>query len=148
MYVRADEVGEAGYRLLDLVDLGDFIGVAGTRHAHAQGRALACRPGELTFLSKALLPPPEKWHGLSDVEIRYRQRYVDLMANADVRRTFVARSAMVSEMRRFLDGRGYVEVETPMMQPIAGRRAWRGRSSPTTTRSTWTSTCASRPSCT
>jgi lysyl-tRNA synthetase class 2 len=75
---------------------------------------------ELTFLSKALLPPPEKWHGLQDVEIRYRQRYVDLIANPEVRRTFVARSRMVQEIRRFMDERGYVEVETPMMQPIAG----------------------------
>jgi len=119
VYVRADEVGEAGYRLLDLVDLGDFLGVAGTVMRTRKGE-LSVQARELTFLGKALLPPPEKWHGLSDVEIRYRQRYVDLIANEDVRRTFVARSAMVSEMRRFLDGRGYVEVETPMMQPIAG----------------------------
>jgi lysyl-tRNA synthetase, class II len=119
VYVRADEVGEAGYRLLDLVDLGDFVGVAGTVMRTRKGE-LSVQAKELTFLSKALLPPPEKWHGLSDVEIRYRQRYVDLISNDEVRRTFVARSAMVSEMRRFLDARGYVEVETPMMQPIAG----------------------------
>src|SRR4029450_13173872 len=75
---------------------------------------------ELVFLSKALLPPPEKWHGLADVEARYRQRYVDLMANPEVRRPFVPRSAMVSEIRRFLDERGYIEVETPMMHPVAG----------------------------
>jgi lysyl-tRNA synthetase, class II len=75
---------------------------------------------ELSFLSKALLPPPEKWHGLSDVEVRYRQRYVDLIANPEVRRTFVARSRMVSAVRRLLDGRGYFEVETPMMQAIPG----------------------------
>jgi lysyl-tRNA synthetase class 2 len=119
VYIRADAVGEAGYRLLDLVDLGDFVGVAGNVMRTRKGE-LSVQAQELTFLSKALLPPPEKWHGLSDVEIRYRQRYVDLIANEDVRRTFVARSAMVSEMRRFLDARGYVEVETPMMQPIAG----------------------------
>ncbi|MBC7894058.1 MAG: lysine--tRNA ligase, partial [Cytophagaceae bacterium] len=81
---------------------------------------LSVQARELNFLSKALLPPPEKWHGLADVEARYRQRYVDLMANPEVRRTFVARSAMVAEIRRFMDSRGYVEVETPMMQPIAG----------------------------
>jgi lysyl-tRNA synthetase class 2 len=81
---------------------------------------LSVQAKELTFLSKALLPPPEKWHGLSDVEIRYRQRYVDLIANPEVRRTFVARSQMVAEIRRFLDARGYFEVETPMMQPIPG----------------------------
>jgi lysyl-tRNA synthetase class 2 len=119
IYVRAEDVGERGYEVFDLIDLGDFVGVAGTVMRTRKGE-LSVQVRELTFLSKALLPPPEKWHGLSDVEIRYRQRYVDLIANEDVRRTFVARSAMVSEMRRFLDARGYVEVETPMMQPIAG----------------------------
>jgi lysyl-tRNA synthetase class 2 len=119
VYVRADEVGESGYRVFDLLDLGDFVGVAGTVMRTRKGE-LSVQARELTFLAKALLPPPEKWHGLSDVEIRYRQRYVDLIANEDVRRTFVARSAMVSEMRRFFDARGYVEVETPMMQPIPG----------------------------
>jgi lysyl-tRNA synthetase class 2 len=119
IYVRLDQVGPEAYRVFDLVDLGDFLGVA--------GRVMRTRKGELsvearglTFLGKALLPPPEKWHGLSDVEARYRQRYVDLMANPEVRRTFVARSAMIAEIRRFLDARGYVEVETPMMQPVAG----------------------------
>jgi lysyl-tRNA synthetase class 2 len=119
IYVRLDQVGPEAYRVFDLVDLGDFLGVA--------GRVMRTRKGELsvearglTFLGKALLPPPEKWHGLSDVEVRYRQRYVDLMANPEVRRTFVARSAMIAEIRRFLDARGYVEVETPMMQPVAG----------------------------
>ena len=119
VYVRSDEVGEAGYRVFDLVDLGDFVGVA--------GRVMRTRKGELSVqaraivvLSKALLPPPEKWHGLADVEMRYRQRYLDLLANPEVRRTFLVRSAMVATMRRFLDERGYVEVETPMMHPIAG----------------------------
>jgi lysyl-tRNA synthetase class 2 len=119
VYVRSDEVGERAYRVFDLVDLGDFLGVA--------GRVMRTRKGELTVqareivvLAKALLPPPEKWHGLADVEVRYRQRYLDLMANPEVRRTFLVRSAMVAAMRRFLDAKGYVEVETPMMQPIAG----------------------------
>ena len=119
VYVRSDDVGEAGYRAFDLVDLGDFVGVA--------GRVMRTRKGELSVqaraivvLSKALLPPPEKWHGLADVEVRYRQRYLDLLANPEVRRTFLVRSAMVASMRRFLDERGYVEVETPMMQPVAG----------------------------
>ena len=119
VYVRSDEVGETAYRVFDLVDLGDFVGVA--------GRVMRTRKGELTVqareivvLAKALLPPPEKWHGLADVEVRYRQRYLDLMANPEVRRTFLLRSAMVASMRRFLDARGYVEVETPMMHPIAG----------------------------
>jgi lysyl-tRNA synthetase, class II len=119
VYVRQDEVGETAYRLLELVDLGDYIGVAGRVMRTRKGE-LSVQAKELTFLSKALLPPPEKWHGLADVEARYRQRYVDLMANPEVRRAFVARSAMVSEIRRFLDERGYIEVETPMMQPVPG----------------------------
>ena len=81
---------------------------------------LSVQARELTLLSKALLPPPEKWHGLTDVEARYRQRYLDLMASPEVRRVFLVRSAMIAAMRRLLDERGYVEVETPMMQPIAG----------------------------
>ena len=119
VYIRSDDVGDAGYRLLDFIDRGDFIGVAGRVMRTRKGE-LSVQAREITFLSKALLPPPEKWHGLSDVEIRYRQRYVDLMMNPEVRRTFLARSAMVSEMRRFMDDRGYVEVETPMMHPVAG----------------------------
>ncbi|HEY8152438.1 MAG TPA: amino acid--tRNA ligase-related protein, partial [Vicinamibacteria bacterium] len=119
VYVRQDDVGEEGYRLLELVDRGDFLGVAGHVMRTRKGE-LSVQARELTFLSKALLPPPEKWHGLADVEARYRQRYLDLMVNPDVRRTFVARSQVVAEIRRFMDGHGYVEVETPMMQPIAG----------------------------
>jgi lysyl-tRNA synthetase class 2 len=124
IYVRQDVVGEAAYRMFDLVDLGDFLGVAGRVMRTRKGE-LSVEAHELTFLGKALLPPPEKWHGLADVEIRYRQRYVDLMANPEVRGTFLARSAMIGEIRRFLDARGYVEVETPMMQPIAGGAAAR-----------------------
>ena len=119
VYVRQDDVGEANYRLLELVDRGDYIGVVGRVMRTRKGE-LSVQARELTFLSKALLPPPEKWHGLADVEARYRQRYVDLMANPEVRKTFVARSAIVSEIRRFLDERGYIEVETPMMQPVPG----------------------------
>ena len=136
-----------GYRLLDLVDRGDFVGVAGRVMRTRKGE-LSVQAQELTFLSKALLPPPEKWHGLSDVEIRYRQRYVDLMANPEVRRD-------VRGPQR--DGRGDPALPGRARlrrgrdaDDAAHRRAarWRGRSSPTTTRSTWTSTCASRPSCT
>ncbi len=119
IYVRKDEVGEAGYRLFDLIDLGDFVGVAGKVMRTRKGE-LSVQAKELTFLGKALLPLPEKWHGISDVEMRYRQRYLDLVASPEVRRVFVARSAIVSEIRRFMDTRGYIEVETPMMQPIAG----------------------------
>ncbi|HET7746580.1 MAG TPA: lysine--tRNA ligase [Vicinamibacteria bacterium] len=120
VYLRIQDVGEEAYRTFeDLVDLGDFVGVAGTVMRTRKGE-LSVQAGGIEFLSKALLPPPEKWHGLADVEVRYRQRYLDLIANPEVRQTFLARSAMVAEMRRFLDARGYVEVETPMMQPIAG----------------------------
>ena len=119
IYVRLDSVGEAGYRVFDLVDQGDFLGVVGRVMRTRKGE-LSVQAKELVFLSKALLPPPEKWHGLADTEARYRQRYVDLFANPEVRRTFIARSAMVAEIRRFLDARGYVEVETPMMQPVPG----------------------------
>jgi len=119
VYLRQDELGEQAYRVLDLVDLGDFVGVAGRVMRTRKGE-LSVQATELRFLSKALLPPPEKWHGLQDVEARYRQRYLDLMSNEEVRRTFVARSAMVAEIRRFMDERGYVEVETPMMQVIPG----------------------------
>ena len=119
VYVRQDDVGERGYRVFDLVDLGDFLGVAGRVMRTRKGE-LSVQAGELSFLGKALLPPPEKWHGLADVEIRYRQRYLDLLANPEVRRVFVARAAIVSQIRRFLDERGYLEAETPMMQPIPG----------------------------
>jgi lysyl-tRNA synthetase class 2 len=119
VYVRQDAVGERAYRVFDLVDLGDFIGVEGRVMRTRKGE-LSVEAREIAFLGKALLPPPEKWHGLADVETRYRQRYLDLLANPEVRRTFVRRSAMVAAIRRFLDERGYVEVETPMMQPLAG----------------------------
>src|SRR5438094_5255420 len=120
VYLRKDDLGEKMYSAFEeLVDLGDYVGVAGRVMRTRKGE-LTVQAKEMTFLSKALLPPPEKWHGLADVEARYRQRYLDLMVNPDVRRVFVARSAMIAEMRRFLDARGYVEVETPMMQPIAG----------------------------
>lgn len=119
IYVRQNDVGEEAYRLFDLVDRGDFLGVAGRVMRTRKGE-LSVQAESLQFLSKALLPPPEKWHGLADVETRYRQRYVDLSSNPDSRRVFLTRSKVVSEMRRFLDAQGYVEVETPMMQPIAG----------------------------
>ncbi len=119
IYVRQDDVGDEAYQVFDLVDQGDFLGVEGTVMRTRKGE-LSVQAKKLIFLGKALLPPPEKWHGLSDHETRYRQRYLDLAANPEVRRVFVARSAMVAEMRRFLDGEGYIEVETPMMQPIAG----------------------------
>ena len=119
IYVRQDGVGERGYKIFELLDLGDFVGVKGRVMRTRKGE-LSVQAGELTFLSKALLPLPEKWHGLQDVEIRYRKRYVDLIANPEVRQTFLVRSRMVQQIRRFMDARGYVEVETPMMQKIPG----------------------------
>jgi lysyl-tRNA synthetase class 2 len=119
IYVRLDRVGDEGYRIFDLIERGDFIGVSGRVMRTRKGE-LSVEATELTLLSKALLPLPEKWHGLADTEIRYRQRYLDLVANPEVRRTFIARSRMVAEIRRFMDARGYVEVETPMMHPIPG----------------------------
>ncbi len=124
IYVRQDRVGERLYRLYKLLDLGDLIGV--------EGVVARTRTGELTvfvenlvFLAKALLPLPEKWHGLVDVETRYRQRYLDLVANPDVRTIFERRGRLISEMRRFFEERRYLEVETPMMHPIAGGAAAR-----------------------
>src|SRR5581483_1194603 len=119
IYVKLDFVGEKGFALYKLLDLGDHIGVGGYLFRTRTGE-LTIHVEEITFLAKDFLPLPEKWHGLSDVELRYRQRYVDLVMNQEVREVFVKRSKVVQAIRRFLDARGYVEVETPMMQPIAG----------------------------
>ncbi len=103
----------------DHVDLGDFIAVRGPLMRTRKGeKTLLC--SEVTFLGKALRAPPEKWHGLVDVETRYRQRYVDLFANPEVARVFAARSLIVREIRRFLDDRGFLEVETPILHPLVG----------------------------
>jgi lysyl-tRNA synthetase class 2 len=119
IYVRQDVVGEAAYRLFRRIDVGDFLGVT--------GRLFRTRTGELTIqaetlrlLAKALRPLPDKWHGLSDVEVRYRQRYVDLIVNPPVVETFRRRARIVAGIRGFFDGRGFLEVETPMMHPIPG----------------------------
>jgi lysyl-tRNA synthetase, class II len=124
IYVKKDAVGDKGFELYKLLDLGDHIGVSGYLFRTRTGE-LSIHVEEITFLSKDLLPLPEKWHGLQDVELRYRQRYVDLVMNQDVREVFVKRSKIVQSIRRFFDARGYVEVETPMMQPIAGGAAAR-----------------------
>jgi len=124
IYVRKDAVGEQGFELYKLLDVGDHIGARGFLFRTKSGE-LTIHVEELTFLAKDLLPLPEKWHGLTDVETRYRQRYVDLVMNAEVREVFIRRSKVVQSMRQFLDARGYIEVETPMMQPIAGGAAAR-----------------------
>jgi lysyl-tRNA synthetase class 2 len=122
IYVRMDAVGENAFQLYKLLDMGDHIGVSGYLFRTRTGE-LTIHVDSLTFLSKAMLPLPEKYHGLADVELRYRQRYVDLFMNADVREVFVKRAAVLRAMRKFFDARGFLEVETPMMQPIAGGAA-------------------------
>jgi lysyl-tRNA synthetase class 2 len=119
IYVKKDAVGEKGFELYKLLDIGDHIGVAGYLFRTRTGE-LSVHVDEITFLSKDLLPLPEKWHGLSEIELRYRQRYLDLVMNPEVREVFLKRSKLVQSMRRFLDSNGFIEVETPMMQPIAG----------------------------
>jgi lysyl-tRNA synthetase, class II len=119
IYVKKDAVGEAGFELWKLLDLGDHIGVRGYLFRTRTGE-LSVHAEELTFLSKDLLPLPEKWHGLQDVELRYRQRYLDLVMNPEVREVFLKRSKLVQSLRRYFDGQSFVEVETPMMHPIAG----------------------------
>ncbi|HTC94235.1 MAG TPA: lysine--tRNA ligase [Terriglobales bacterium] len=124
IYVKLDAVGENGFALYKLLDLGDHIGVTGYLF-RTRTNELSVHVETITFLAKDLLPLPEKFHGLTDVELRYRQRYVDLFMNPEVREVFVKRGKIVQAIRRFLDARGYVEVETPMMQPIAGGAAAR-----------------------
>ena len=119
IYVKKDAAGEKGFELYKLLDLGDHVGVSGYLFRTRTGE-LSIHVEEITFLSKDLLPLPEKWHGLTDVELRYRQRYVDLVMNPEVREVFLKRSKLVQSMRRFLDAHGFIEVETPMMQQIAG----------------------------
>jgi lysyl-tRNA synthetase class 2 len=124
IYVRLDAVGEQGFALYKLLDLGDHIGVSGYLFRTRTGE-LTVHVERLTFLSKAMLALPEKFHGLADVELRYRQRYVDLFTNLDSREVFVKRAKVLKAMRKFFDDRDYLEVETPMMQPIAGGAAAR-----------------------
>jgi lysyl-tRNA synthetase, class II len=119
VYIKQEGLAERDFKIFKLLDLGDWIGV--------EGRLFRTRTNELTiwastleFLAKCLLPLPEKWHGLQDIEIRYRQRYLDLIVNPDSRRVFEVRSRVITAIREFLIGRGFLEVETPMMQPIAG----------------------------
>ena len=118
-YAKMDQLPERDFQLYKLLDIGDFIGVEGTLFRTRTGE-LTVVASEIMFLAKCFLPLPEKWHGLTDVEIRYRRRYVDLVVNREVRDVFVKRSLIVRELRHFLDERGYLEVETPILHPIAG----------------------------
>ena len=119
LYVRRDEVGEEPYARFKKVDIGDIVGVKGTVFRTQRGE-MSVRAEEVTLLSKSLLPLPEKFHGLTDKELRYRQRYVDLIVNPEVRRNFEIRSRFIRHVRAFLDGRGYMEVETPVLNTISG----------------------------
>ena len=125
IYVRRDAVPDRDFTLFHrLLDIGDIIGVCGTLFRTKTGE-LSVMVKKLDFLSKALLNMPEKWHGLEDIETRYRQRYLDLIANPGVRRVFLTRSRIIASMRRQLESRGFIEVETPMMQPVYGGAAAR-----------------------
>ncbi len=124
LYVRKDAIGEENYKLIKLLDIGDIIGVTGTVFRTHMGE-LSVKAAAIEILSKSLRPLPEKWHGLKDVDIRYRQRYVDLIVNPEVRRTFVLRSKIIKTMRDILDENGYLEVETPIMNTIPGGAAAR-----------------------
>ncbi|MBE1447215.1 lysine--tRNA ligase [Paenibacillus sp. OAS669] len=119
IYVREDAVGTVKYKAFDMLDIGDIVGVKGSMFKTKTGE-LSVKALEVEVLSKSLLPLPEKYHGLKDVELRYRQRYVDLIMNQEVQQTFITRSKIIQSMRRYLDSRGYLEVETPTLHAIAG----------------------------
>ncbi|NMC28303.1 MAG: lysine--tRNA ligase [Syntrophomonadaceae bacterium] len=119
LYFRKDDLAEGQYELFKKLDLGDILGVEGTVFRTQKGE-ISVHVHDFAFLSKSLNPLPEKWHGLKDVELRYRQRYVDLIVNPSVRQVFIKRSQIIKELRNYLDERGFLEVETPMMQPIPG----------------------------
>ena len=118
-YLRQDALSARDFQVSQLLDVGDFVGVGGHLF-RTRTNELTIWAETLTFLAKCLVPLPEKWHGLQDIELRYRQRYLDLIVNPESRRVFEVRSRVLGAVREFLDARGYLEVETPMMQPIAG----------------------------
>jgi len=119
VYVKADSLPARDFQIFKLLDFGDYIGVEG-RLFRTKTNELTIWASKIEVLVKCLLPMPEKWHGLTDVETRYRQRYLDLIVNPDSRRVFETRARVVAAIRQFLNARGFLEVETPMMQPIAG----------------------------
>jgi len=119
VYVKADEVGNDKFELFEYFDIGDHVGVEGKVFVTKTGEK-SIRARDFTILSKSLQPLPEKWHGLQDKELRYRQRYLDLIVNPKVKETFVKRTKIIQAMRRFLDDSGFLEVETPILQPIYG----------------------------
>lgn len=119
VYVARNQIGEESFELFKKYDIGDIVGVVGAPF-RTKTDEFSLRASEIRLLTKSLLPLPEKWHGLTDVETRYRQRYLDLIVNPDVRETFKKRSRIISLMRDFMVDNDYLEVETPMMQPVAG----------------------------
>ena len=119
LFVKSDVLGQEAYEMLDQLDIGDIIGAEGETFITKTGQP-SIRLLKYHVLAKSLQTLPEKWHGLKDVDIRYRQRYVDLIANPEVRDVFIKRSQIVSYIRSYLDGKGFLEVETPMLQPLAG----------------------------
>src|SRR3954464_15525472 len=122
VYAQKQALGDEQFDVFRHLDLGDFIGAKGTMFTTKTGE-ISVKLASFVILAKALRPPPEKWHGLADTEIRYRQRYLDLVANPDVKEVFLKRTQIIREIRNFLNERGYVEVETPMMQAIPGGAA-------------------------
>src|SRR5439155_18501276 len=119
LQARVDDLGREDYERLGSLDLGDLIGADGTIFATKRGE-LTLRVERFQLLAKSLRPPPEKYHGLRDVETRYRQRELDLIANEEARELFLMRAGVIAAARRFLDDHGYVEVETPVLQPLYG----------------------------
>lgn len=119
LYFRKDDLGEENYEIFKKLDIGDILGIEGRVFTTQKGE-ISLHVTELTYISKSLNPLPEKWHGLKDVELRYRQRYVDLIVNPAVKNVFIKRSQIIKEIRRYLDEEGFLEVETPMMHPIPG----------------------------
>ncbi|MDR3643848.1 MAG: lysine--tRNA ligase [Clostridia bacterium] len=124
VYVRVDDIGEEAYEAFKKWDIGDIVGVRGLVFRTRRGE-ISLHTHALTLLSKSLLPMPEKWHGLKDTELRYRQRYLDLIVNPEVRDTFIKRSRIMSAIRAYLDAKGFLEVETPVLHTIAGGAAAR-----------------------
>lgn len=118
-YFGSDKIGAEKYASVQELDLGDFIGVSGELFRTRRGE-ITINVSDFTLLAKSLQPLPEKWHGLVDVEKRYRQRYLDLISNQETKDVFLKRTQVISAMRRYLDGKGFIEVETPVLQPIAG----------------------------
>ena len=118
-YVRRDDIGEESYKKFKKFDIGDIVGIKGKVFKTGTGE-ISIHAEEVTLLSKSLRPLPEKWHGLKDTELRYRQRYVDLIINPDVKKTFIIRSKVIKYIREFLDDKGYIEVETPVLNTISG----------------------------